>query len=68
MIEIKNTYFKATHDEGPCYMSGLPLPAPDKGPYHFMDCDIHPRLWETMRQVYFLTGSTFENTWIGTEI
>jgi len=65
MIEIRNHYFKATFEERHRYISGLPLPDPGKGPYHFIDCDIHPRLWETMRQIYKSCGSQFTNTWIG---
>lgn len=51
-------YFKALDDE-PAFMSGLPLPNPDKGPYYFQECEFHPRLWEALQQTYLT--STFDN-------
>ena len=60
MIEIRSHYFKTRHDEGLSLISGLPLPPPNKGPYHFVDCKIHPRLRETMMQMY--TECKFTNT------
>ena len=66
MTEIKNTYFKWMHDEKSKhtqYMSGEYLPDPDKGPYHFINCEIHPGLWECMQQMY--NTSKYTNTYIG---
>ena len=56
MIEIKDTYFKTTHREGFIYISGRPLPSPDKGPYHFINCSFHPCLDGHVAE-YKLTGS-----------
>lgn len=63
MKELKNYYFKFLYDEKPG-ISGLCLPNPDKT-YHFIDCEIHPRLWEAMRQIY--NHCKFTNTYIGTK-
>ena len=57
MKQIKDMYFKQLHDE-PALMSGLQLPDPKAGPYAFVDCEFHPRLWEALQQMY--VGSTFD--------
>jgi hypothetical protein len=64
MKKYTDYYFKWAFDEKGQYMSGLHLPNPDKGPYEFQDCNIHPRLWETLKQLYLpkgsiITGSTY---------
>ena len=56
---ISNTYFKSTFEDGLIYISGLPLPDPDKGPYLFKNCDIHPCLDEEMEK-YIEQGSRVE--------
>ena len=33
-------------------MSGLVMPDPAKGPYHFDGCDFHPALWDVLRRDY----------------
>lgn len=58
MHTYTNYYFKQLSDE-PAIMSGLPLPNPTEGPYEFVDCEFHPRLWECLEQLYFT--STFQN-------
>ena len=58
-----NCYFKATFEEGCKFISGLPMPDHRKGPYLFIDCDIHARLWEACTQLY--KTSEFRNTYIG---
>ncbi len=65
MKEIKEHYFKLSFDEGrgQTLISGLPLPDPSKGPYKFVDCDIHPRLWTICR--IFYAKSEFAETYIG---
>lgn len=45
-------YFKATHEEGAIYMSGLSLPDPKAGPYAFVNCSIHPRLFKVLSAEY----------------
>lgn len=62
-IVYQDYYFKCLHDEDIDLISGLHLPDPNKGPYLFRHCEIHPRLWEAMQQMY--TTSKFENTYIG---
>jgi hypothetical protein len=63
VIEIKNTYFRYLYDEEGSFISGChPLPNPTKK-YKFVDCDIHPRLWEAMHQMY--NHCEYENTYIG---
>ena len=49
-------YFKALFGQ-PAFMSGLPLPDPNKGPYTFRGCEFHPRLWKALEQMY--STSTF---------
>ena len=64
MMQVKNTYFKFQYGEDCRHMlSGRPLPDPAAGPYHFINCDIHPRLWSVMRTFY--KTSTFTNTYRG---
>lgn len=53
---VMDTYFKVPHD-GPVLISGLPLPAPNAGPYHFVRCDFHPGLREVLKNDY--STSTF---------
>lgn len=54
MKTIKDYYFKSLHDENMRLMSGLPLPDPADGPYKFVHCDFHPRVWEALEQGYAL--------------
>lgn len=61
--EIRNTYFKIAYHETMTLVSGMKLPDPENGPYKFIDCDIHPRLWETMQQLY--ATSEYINTYVG---
>ena len=61
MKELKNYYFKFLYDEKPG-ISGLCLPNPDET-WHFIDCEIHPRLWEAMNQMY--SHCKFTNTYRG---
>jgi hypothetical protein len=62
MIEYKGYYFKATCEEGNIFMSGLPLPPLTKEEgQKFIDCEFHPRLWETLEQIYVPAGVKFEN-------
>jgi hypothetical protein len=63
METYKNYYFKFLYDEEPG-MSGRCLPDPVKT-CHFIDCEIHPGLWEAMRQIY--NHCKFTNTYIGTK-
>lgn len=68
MQVIKNMYFKLTYAEGQVgerLISGLPLPDPAKGPYTFINCEVHPRLWCVFRQDRRYFGSVFENTYVG---
>lgn len=51
MKQIKDYYFKQLYDE-PVLMSGANLPHQDLGPYEFVDCHFHPRLWEALEQMY----------------
>ena len=60
---IKNYYFKILHDEKLDLISGYELPDPEKGPYHFIDCEMHPRVWEALQQLY--TASEFTRTYYG---
>lgn len=62
-------YFKTLPDEK-ALISGLSLPRlplnkQEDCPYTFIDCEIHPRLWEAMRQMYIPAGCKLENTYIG---
>lgn len=61
-IEVKGFYFKFLNDEDTRAISGCHLPKPEKT-YHFVDCEIHPRLWEAMEQMYH--HCKFTNTYIG---
>ncbi len=63
MKEIRNYYFKSTHEEGRMYISGCPLPDSKKGPYHFISCTFHPGLWSIVRQEY--KDSKFTDTYTG---
>lgn len=54
----ENYYFKSLPNE-PGFISGLPLPAMTNGPYEFVSCEFHPRLWEALEQNY--TTSTFKD-------
>ena len=65
MKEIKNHYFKLSHNERTTLISGLPLPDPEGGPYRFVRCSIHPRLWSAIRQLY--PNSQFVETYVGPE-
>lgn len=51
MKELTDRYYKAEHD-GPSYISGLNMPDPKKGPYHFIRCDFHPALREVLAEQY----------------
>lgn len=51
MIEIREHYFKLDCGEQPL-MSGLPLPDPGKGPYHFIGCLFHPAVEDTLKKHY----------------
>ena len=51
LVVVENCYFKVPFG-GPALMSGLPMPDPTKGPYHFLRCSFHPGLWETLEAVY----------------
>ena len=48
---IENCYFKVPYGGEPL-MSGLVMPDPKAGPYHFVNCDFHPALWEVLKQDY----------------
>lgn len=54
----ENYYFKAKAGE-PAFMSGLPMPPACEGPYTFIDCEFHPRLWDYIKELY--SDSTFIN-------
>jgi hypothetical protein len=56
-------YFKWLFDEKGVYMSGRKLPDPNKGPYKFVNCEMHPQLWEALNQLY--TDSIYINTYHG---
>ena len=65
MKEIKNKYFRMLHDE----QSDLErLPPSSEGPYRFVNCEIHPRLWSSIQQIYKPKGCEFVNTHIGSRI
>lgn len=61
VIEVKGYYFKFLNDET-AGISGCCLPSPERT-YHFIDCKIHPRLWEAMEQCY--NHCQFTNTYCG---
>jgi len=64
MKELRNKYFK-TLPNRPELMSGLPLPKVEDGPFEFINCEIHPGLWEAMNQIYLPAGSKLTNTYVG---
>ena len=51
MRELRNCYFKTLPGEE-ALMSGLQMPDPEGELCHFIRCDIHPRLWEAVTQIY----------------
>jgi len=51
MRKLSNRYYKTLEGE-PLQISGLMLPDPDGGPYEFVECEFHPRLWEALQQMY----------------
>lgn len=57
MQRYENYYFKQLHGEQ-ALMSGLPLPDQDQGPYEFVDCNFHPRVWEALQQMYHTSTFT----------
>lgn len=52
MQRREDIYYKQRHDETEILLSGLHLPDPDTGPFEFIRCDFHPRLWETLYHEY----------------
>jgi hypothetical protein len=51
MPTIANCYFKVPFGGKPL-MSGLVMPDPAGGPYHFDGCDFHPALWDVLKRDY----------------
>ena len=51
MKEIVNHYYKTSFGSDPL-ISGLPLPDPDKGPYNFVRCELHPAVEDDLRENY----------------
>ena len=51
MKVFENCYFKVPHGGEPL-MSGLIMPNPKYGPYHFKNCDFHPALWDVLKRDY----------------
>ena len=58
MRELRNYYFKTLPGEE-ALMSGLQMPDPEGELCHFIRCDIHPRLWEAVTQIYKPKGHRF---------
>jgi hypothetical protein len=52
MKEVRNIYFKLTYGSNMRLISGLPLPNPAEGPYHFINCSFHPGLREEILKHY----------------
>jgi hypothetical protein len=63
-IIVRGFYFKYMPDEV-TGISGCNLPNPNRI-YHFINCSIHPRLWEAMTQMY--SHCLYTNTYTGTTI
>ena len=62
MKEIHNVYYKTKHN-GPMLISGRSLPDPKKGPYRFVGCDMHPAVWDVLKEEY--SDSEFVNCDMG---
>jgi hypothetical protein len=58
-------YYKNTYEQGATLTSGLPLPDPKEGPYHFKGCEFHPGLEDVLNSLY--ADSVFENCYRGPE-
>ena len=58
MKERVNIYYKYSFGAG-SYMSGCNLPDPTKGPYLFVRCDMHPAIWDELKEKY--SDSVFED-------
>jgi len=65
MKEYKCYYFKGLPGESEL-MSGLNLP-PANPPFRLVDCEIHPRLWEAIHQIYIPAGCEVVNSYVGPE-
>lgn len=64
MTIIKGCYFKQIYEEKSSRLiSGLSLPPIEKGPYRFVDCTFHPRLWSAIQQLYIPKGCETVNSY-----